>query len=134
MRFFGTPRNEQRVTEALRSCGLLARSASPAQELSYGEQRQLEMGMLLALEPVLLLLDEPLAGLGHDEALTFVDLLRKIAKQRTLVLVEHDMDAVFALADRVTVLTSGRVLLTGTPGEIRNSAEVRDSYLGEELS
>jgi branched-chain amino acid transport system ATP-binding protein len=134
MRFFGSPPNEARVESALQSCGLLARAASPAQELSYGEQRQLEMGMVLALEPSLLLLDEPLAGLGHDEALELVDLLRKIARKRTLVLVEHDMDAVFALADAVTVLVGGRVLVTGTPGEIRNSAEVRDVYLGEELS
>jgi branched-chain amino acid transport system ATP-binding protein len=134
MRFFTTPRNEARVEAALQSCGLLARSASLAQELSHGEQRQLEMGMLLALEPVLLLLDEPLAGLSHDEALELVDLLRKIARERTLVLVEHDMDAVFALADAVTVLVGGRVLLTGTPGEVRSSVEVRDVYLGEELS
>jgi branched-chain amino acid transport system ATP-binding protein len=134
MRFFTTPRNEARVEAALQSCGLLARSASLAQELSHGEQRQLEMGLLLALEPALLLLDEPLAGLSHDEALELVDLLRKIARERTLVLVEHDMDAVFALADAVTVLVGGRVLLTGTPGEVRSSVEVRDVYLGEELS
>jgi len=89
---------------------------------------------VLATEPSLLLLDEPLAGLGHDEALRIVALLREVAKGRTVILVEHDMDAVFSISDTVTVLVDGRVLVTGAPDEIRNSAAVRDAYLGGEVA
>ncbi len=121
-----------RAEQALRACRLGARRDSLASELSYGEQRQLELGMVLATEPSLLLLDEPLAGLGHAEALAVVELLREVAKDHTLVLVEHDMDAVFSLADTVTVLVNGRVLETGAPAQIRRSALVREAYLGEE--
>ena len=123
---------DARGAEALRACGLNARASSLSQELSYGEQRQLEIGMVLATRPQLLLLDEPLAGLGHDEAQTITALLREVAKTRTLVLVEHDMDAVFSISDAVTVLVNGRVLETGTPAQIRSSATVREAYLGEE--
>ena len=121
-----------RAEEALRSCNLSQRRSTPARELSYGEQRQLELAMLLATDPQLLLLDEPLAGLGHDEAISVVALLRNVAQGRTVVLVEHDMDAVFAIAGRVTVLVQGRVLETGTPEQIRSSAAVREAYLGTE--
>ena len=122
-----------RAGRALEACRLSHRRAAPAGQLSYGEQRQLEIGMILATEPRLLLLDEPLAGLGHDEALSIVALLREVARARTVVLVEHDMDAVFAIADAVTVLVDGRVLETATPEQIRKSAAVRAAYLGEEL-
>jgi branched-chain amino acid transport system ATP-binding protein len=122
----------ERADRALRLCGLSARALARSQELSYGEQRQLEIGMVLATEPRLLLLDEPLAGLGHDEARTITALLREVAETRTLVLVEHDMDAVFSIASLVTVLVDGRVLETGTPAGIRASAAVREAYLGEE--
>jgi branched-chain amino acid transport system ATP-binding protein len=88
--------------------------------------------MILAIEPRVLLLDEPLAGLGHQEAISIIALLREIRQGRTLVLVEHDMDAVFSIADRITVLVGGRVLETGTPDQIRASARVRDAYLGAE--
>lgn len=121
-----------RAEHALQACRLAARRFTPARELSYGEQRQLELGMVLAIEPTLLLLDEPLAGLGHDEAISVVALLREIRKDRTLILVEHDMDAVFSVADRITVLLGGRVLETGTPDQIRASGRVRDAYLGTE--
>ena len=121
-----------RASQALRACRLAGRGESLASELSYGEQRQLELGMVLATEPSLLLLDEPLAGLGHAEALAVVELLREVARDHTLVLVEHDMDAVFSLADTVTVLVNGRVLETGAPSQIRRSARVREAYLGEE--
>ncbi len=100
--------------------------------LSYGEQRQLEIGMIVATEPRLLLLDEPLAGLGHDEALSVLALLREVSRQRTLILIEHDMDAVFSIAQRITVLVGGRVLETGTPEQIRASPAVREAYLGTE--
>lgn len=121
-----------RAERALQACRLADRRFTPARELSYGEQRQLEIGMILAIEPSVLLLDEPLAGLGHQEAISIIALLREIRQGRTLVLVEHDMDAVFSLADRITVLVGGRVLETGTPDKIRASALVRDAYLGTE--
>ena len=88
--------------------------------------------MILATEPELLLLDEPLAGLGRDEAERIVALVRDLARERTVVLVEHDMDAVFSIADAVTVLVDGRVLESGDPSTIRASKAVRDAYLGEE--
>ena len=121
-----------RANRALQACGLQGRRASRAGQLSYGEQRQLELGMILATEPQLLLLDEPLAGLGHDEARSVVGLLRDVARERTVVLVEHDMDAVFSLAAAITVMVSGRVLETGAPERIRKSAAVREAYLGAE--
>ena len=136
MRFFRPAERHSETNaqadRALQACRLTARRSEKAKHLSYGEQRQLELGMMLATSPRLLLLDEPLAGLGHDEALGIVDLLREVAKGHTLILVEHDMDAVFSLADAVTVLVDGRVLETGAPGQIRKSAKVREAYLGEE--
>ncbi|TMB01570.1 MAG: ABC transporter ATP-binding protein [Deltaproteobacteria bacterium] len=121
-----------REEDALRACGLSGRRLSRAAELSYGEQRQLEVAMMLATDPELLLVDEPLAGLGHDEARMVLALLREVAQQRTLVLIEHDMDAVFAVAQTVTVLVNGRVLESGPPAAIRASPRVREAYLGEE--
>jgi len=121
-----------RAADALRACGLAGRARSRAGELSYGEQRQLEVAMVLATDPELLLVDEPLAGLGHDETHTVVELLREVARQRTLVLVEHDMDAVFSIAQTVTVLVNGRVLESGPPAAIRDNSRVREAYLGEE--
>ena len=132
MIFFSPAARIAGAERALQACGLTARRSTRAGELSYGEQRQLEIGMVLATEPSLLLLDEPLAGLGHDEALRIVALLREVARDRTLVLVEHDMDAVFSIADTVTVLVGGRVLERGSPEQIRASAAVREAYLGEE--
>ena len=136
MRFFRPsdryPEVNARAERALGECRMTARRSARAKDLSYGEQRQLEIGMVLATSPRLLLLDEPLAGLGHDEALAVVDLLRAIAVEHTLVLVEHDMDAVFSLAAAVTVLVDGKVLETGTPAQIRGSPAVREAYLGEE--
>ena len=120
----GEARVAERGARALAACGLAARSDVAAGQLSYGEQRQLEIAMMLATEPILLL--------GHDEARTIVDLLREVARNRTLVLVEHDMDAVFSIADTVTVLVDGRVLETGSPQAIRESPRVREAYLGEE--
>jgi branched-chain amino acid transport system ATP-binding protein len=121
-----------RAERALHDCKLWERRGNPARELSYGEQRQLELAMILATEPELLLLDEPLAGLGHDESISVIALLREVSRGRTLVLVEHDMDAVFSMADRITVLAGGRVLETGSPAQIRKSRAVREAYLGDE--
>ena len=123
-----------RASRALEACGLSHRSATMAGQLSYGEQRQLEIAMVLATEPSLLLLDEPLAGLGHDEALRVVALLRQVARGRTVILVEHDMDAVFSISDSVTVLVDGSVLETGSPEQVRQSAAVREAYLGAEVA
>jgi branched-chain amino acid transport system ATP-binding protein len=122
----------ERAARALQACGLADRRSTLAGELSYGEQRQLEIAMVLATDPKVLLLDEPLAGLGHDESISVVALLGHVRQDRTVVLVEHDMDAVFSIAHRVSVLVSGRVLETGTPAHIRASPRVRDAYLGAE--
>lgn len=100
--------------------------------LSHGQQRQLELGLALALEPQLLLLDEPMAGMGPDESENMVALLQSLRSQVTILLVEHDMDTVFRLADRISVLVSGRVIATGTAQEIKNNPEVQQAYLGDE--
>jgi branched-chain amino acid transport system ATP-binding protein len=116
---------------ALEQVGLAHRADDPAASLSHGEQRQLEVAMALASDPRLLLLDEPMAGMGAEESARMVALLQGLRGQRTMLLIEHDMDAVFALADRITVLVYGRAIATGTPAEIRANAEVRTAYLGE---
>lgn len=116
----------------LQQVGLLERAHIPAVNLSHGEQRQLEIAMALATKPKLLLLDEPMAGMGAEESTQMVSLLHALKGQYTILLVEHDMDAVFALADRITVLVYGRAIATGTPDEIRAHPEVRQAYLGEE--
>ena len=110
-----------------------ARRGHLGSQLSGGEQRQLEIAMALATGPRLLLLDEPMAGMGPDESQRMIDLLRTLKVRPTILLVEHDMDAVFALADRISVMVYGRIVATGTPEEIRANAEVRQAYLGEEV-
>jgi branched-chain amino acid transport system ATP-binding protein len=116
---------------ALARVGLSARADLPASLLSHGEHRQLELAMALAGNPRLLLLDEPMAGLGAEESARMVATLRELKREVAILLVEHDMDAVFALADRITVLVYGRVIATGSPADIRANAAVRDAYLGE---
>jgi branched-chain amino acid transport system ATP-binding protein len=118
----------------LEQVGLAARADVPAGALAHGEQRQLEIAMALATRPRLLLLDEPVAGMGTDESQRMVQLLRTLRGRHTIVLVEHDMDVVFALADRISVMVYGRVIATGGPAAIRENAEVRRAYLGEELT
>jgi branched-chain amino acid transport system ATP-binding protein len=118
--------------QALEAAGLAARAHVPASELGYGERRQLELAMALAAQPKLLLLDEPMAGMSAQESAAVTRLLQQLKGRYTILLVEHDMDAVFALADRVSVLVYGRVIFTGTPDEIRAHPEVRAVYLGEE--
>jgi branched-chain amino acid transport system ATP-binding protein len=117
---------------ALEAVGLASRATAPAATLSHGEKRQLELALALATAPRALLLDEPLAGAGPEETARLVAILRGLRDHYAILLVEHDMDAVFALADRVTVLEQGRVLATGTPAAIRSDAAVRATYLGEE--
>lgn len=121
---------QQRAERAIDLCGLNDRIDTKASAMSYGEQRQLEIGMMLATEPELLLLDEPLAGMGTDESQKVVALIKRLAQEHTVILIEHDMDAVFAVADALTVMVNGKVLATGTPEEIRNSQDVQDAYLG----
>ena len=120
--------------EALLDCGLAARAEVPASELGYGERRQLELAMALAARPKFLLLDEPMAGMSVQESAAVVAMLARLKLRYSILLIEHDMDAVFALADRITVLVYGKVLFCGTPDEIRNHPEVRAVYLGEEES
>ncbi len=114
----------------LNMVGLEGRHHLPASHLAHGEQRQLEIAMALATDPRLLLLDEPMAGMGPDESARLIALLTKLKRRVAILLVEHDMDAVFALADRVTVLVAGRVIASGAPAAIRADAGVREAYLG----
>ena len=116
----------------LEKVNLEKRCHVPAANLSHGEQRQLEVAMALATRPRLLLLDEPVAGMGTDESQRMIGLLASLKGEKTIVLVEHDMDAVFTLADRISVLVYGRIIATGTPAEIRANTEVRSAYLGED--
>ena len=116
---------------ALAQVDMAAFENQRAAALSHGQRRQLEIAMTLAGQPTLLLLDEPMAGMSQSESVAVVALLRSLKPRYTILLVEHDMDAVFALADRITVLVYGRVIASGTPEEIRRSPEVREAYLGD---
>ena len=120
------------AARALAEVGLEHRAQEPAAALSHGEQRQLEIAMTLATRSRILLLDEPLAGMGGEESARMVELLQKLKQAHAMLLVEHDMDAVFALADRLTVMVEGRVLESGTPDAIRASVAVQEAYLGTE--
>jgi len=136
-RVFGRAAAEAALNEpamaALADVGLAARTQVPAGELSHGEKRALELAIALATEPKLLLLDEPMAGTGPEETARLVDLLRRLKGRFPLLLVEHDMTAVFALADRISVLLYGRILASGEPAEVRADPRVVAAYLGDEL-
>lgn len=123
--------NDQAI-EALRATGLESSTGRIAGTLSHGEKRQLEIAIALAMRPRLLLLDEPLAGTGHHEAARIGELVAALKGRIGIVLIEHDMQAVFALADRISVLAGGRIIASGTPDAIRADAGVRAAYLGEE--
>jgi branched-chain amino acid transport system ATP-binding protein len=114
--------------------GLGERQDVLASELSHGEQRALEVGLALATRPKLLLLDEPMAGMGPEESQNMIALVARLRARHTLLLVEHDMDAVFRLADRISVLVNGRVIASDIPERIKENAEVRKAYLGEEAT
>jgi branched-chain amino acid transport system ATP-binding protein len=135
-RFWGDARKEARLRDparaALERVGLAHRADVLVSRLSHGEQRELELAVALATKPRLLLLDEPMAGLGVSEAGRMVTLLQELRREVTIVLVEHDMNAVFALADRITVLVYGRVIASGEPATIRQNEEVRRAYLGDQ--
>lgn len=119
-----------RAQRALDAVGLLHRGDETALALSHGEQRQLEIAMCLATEPSLLLLDEPLAGMGTEESLHMVELIRRLGEDHAILLVEHDMDAVFQLARTLTVMVDGKVLTSGTPEQVRANRLVQEAYLG----
>jgi len=125
------PELREPARAALARAGLSARANQPASALSHGEHRQLELAMALAGSPRMLLLDEPMAGLGPEESTRMVAMLRALKGELTILLVEHDMEAVFALADRITVLVYGRAIASGAPDDIRANAVVREAYLGE---
>ena len=120
--------------EALRQVGLADRATALAASMAHGEHRQLDLAMTLAGNPRLLLLDEPMAGMSQKESEEMIALIRTLKGRYAIILVEHDMDAVFALADRISVLVYGRIIVTGTPTEIRQNRMVREAYLGEEES
>jgi branched-chain amino acid transport system ATP-binding protein len=134
--FWGNARKEKHLRDAARSAltrvGLDHRADVVVSKLSHGEQRELELAVALATGPQLLLLDEPMAGLGSTESTRMVKLLQELRQEVTIVLVEHDMEAVFALADRISVLVYGRVIASGTSAEIRSNEEVKRAYLGDQ--
>ncbi|MDO8608739.1 MAG: ABC transporter ATP-binding protein [Phaeospirillum sp.] len=135
MRFFKPARSYRAVSEqaeaALTAAGLAARSGRIAGAMSYGEQRQLEIAMVLATAPDVLVLDEPLAGMGKEESELMVALLKDLARRYTLILIEHDMDAVFAIAQVLSVMVNGTLLESGPLDQIRASKAVQDAYLGD---
>ncbi len=135
-RFWRDARDEEQLRAparaALERVGLGKRADVVVANMSHGEHRQLEIAMALATKPRMLLLDEPMAGMGPEESARMVGTLRELKRELTILLVEHDMEAVFALADRITVLVYGRVSATGQPAPIRANPEVRPVYLGEQ--
>jgi branched-chain amino acid transport system ATP-binding protein len=137
LRFWRPVAREAALVDAARALldevGLAARADVPAAALSHGEQRALEVGLALATRPRLLLLDEPMAGTGPEESARMVALIERVRAKTTVLLVEHDVDAVFRLADRVSVLVNGRVIASGAPDAVRNDPEVITAYLGDEV-
>ncbi len=121
----------KRAAYAMERAGLTRAAELPASALSHGQKRQLEVAMCLATQPKVLLLDEPLAGMGAEESERMLELLRALRGDHAILLVEHDMDAVFAVADRITVMVNGTVLASGNPESVRNNPEVQNAYLGE---
>jgi len=137
LRFWSPPQADAGIARDARALlarvGLDERADVAAGTLAHGEQRKLEVALALAVRPTLLLLDEPMAGMGPEESQRMIELIQRLAQEVTIVLVEHDMDAVFKLAHRISVLVSGRIIASGEPEEIRRDAQVRRAYLGEEL-
>src|SRR5256885_856714 len=135
-RFWRDERDVRELREparaALQRVGLGGRADALVANMSHGEHRQVEIAMALATRPRMLLLDEPMAGMGTDESARMVKLLRELKQELTILLIEHDMDAVFALADRISVLVYGRIIATDAPAAIRANLEVRRAYLGEQ--
>ena len=132
-RALGCVQSNAAAERALATVGLTERRDLPASALSHGERRALEIAMCLASDPQVLLLDEPLAGMGGEESQRVLQLLRELKRERAILLVEHDMDAVFAVADVITVMADGAVLASGSPEAMRGDTAVREAYLGEAL-
>ena len=136
-RFLGRAAAESRLNApamaALEQAGIAHRAHVRAGELSHGEKRALELAITLAMQPTLMLLDEPMAGIGNEETERQVELLLRLKGKMTMILIEHDMAAVFALADRISVMIRGRILVTGTPDEVRADPQVITAYLGEQM-
>jgi branched-chain amino acid transport system ATP-binding protein len=134
-RFWQNARDEPELREpaqaALARVGLIERASALVADLSHGERRQLEIAMALAARPRMLLLDEPMAGMGLEESARLLEMLRALKRSITVILIEHDIDAVFALADRISVLVYGRIIASGDPAAIRADPGVREAYLGE---
>ncbi len=134
-RFFGNAARDPDLRgparAALETVGLGARAGTLVEDLSHGEKRQLELAVALAMNPRVLLLDEPMAGMGHEESERIVEILQRLKGSRTILLIEHDMDAVFALADRISVLVAGHIVMTGNASEVRSDPRVREAYLGD---
>ncbi len=122
----------RQAAEIAEEVGLTSRLNAPASDLSHGERKQLDVALALASNPKFLLMDEPMAGLGHEESVRMVDLIRRIAGIRAVLLIEHDMDAVFSLANEVSVLVYGQIIASGTPEAIKNDPEVQRAYLGDD--
>lgn len=137
-RFWSPARLDTRLTDPamdmLVSVGLEEKADLVAATVSHGEHRQLEIAMALATNPTFLLLDEPMAGMGPEESQRMVKILQGLKTEKTILLIEHDMDAVFALADRISVLVYGKIIATGSPEEIRGNEDVKRAYLGEEAA
>ncbi|WP_103043750.1 ATP-binding cassette domain-containing protein [Comamonas faecalis] len=134
-RFIGSyPKVREETERLLEQVRLAARRDAIAGELSYSEQRSMEIAMALASDPQVILLDEPMAGMSHEETDYAVELIKQVTQGRSLLIVEHDMDVVFSLCDRISVLVYGQVIATGTPDEIRNNQKVKEAYLGEEVA
>ena len=135
-RFWQDARQDDQLVEpalkVLKQVGLLGRKNIMTRELSHGEHRQLEIAMALATQPKLLLLDEPMAGMGAEETQKLIAILKKLKTGKTMILIEHDMNAVFSLADRITVIVYGKIIATGSPKEIRANQKVKAAYLGDE--
>ena len=134
--FWQDARQDDQLVEpalkVLKQVGLLGRKNIMTRELSHGEHRQLEIAMALATQPKLLLLDEPMAGMGAEETQKLIEILKKLKTGKTMILIEHDMNAVFSLADRITVMVYGKIIATGSPKEIRANQKVKAAYLGDE--
>ena len=134
--FWQDARQDDQLVEpalkVLKQVGLLGRKNIMTRELSHGEHRQLEIAMALATQPKLLLLDEPMAGMGAEETQKLIAILKKLKTGKTMILIEHDMNAVFSLADQITVMVYGKIIATGSPKEIRANQKVKAAYLGDE--
>jgi branched-chain amino acid transport system ATP-binding protein len=125
----GINRQTEKVLDEI---GLLERKDDIAGELSYGQQRALEIGLAIATNPEVILLDEPTAGMSSEETREAVKLIQRVTEGKTLIIVEHDMEVVFSIANRISVIYYGKVLASGLPDKIRNDQKVKDAYLGEE--